>query len=257
MRNDRNTVIEAKYYDSEYTFNEDVDFYLYLIGEGSRRILELGCGTGRLLIPIAEAGHRVKGIDNSKFMLKHLEQKYKTLSPDLRRRIRFHNADMRTFALRERFDVVLLAFNLFFMAESRADQIAILNCVRAHLKPGGRIIISTLNPVQDWFRNKISEVKYYGTWTMKDTATVYDRFYANQLSQSEQKMAFRLMYDTISPDGTLRREKNTITLSYLHSFELQHFLECTGYTVTRIFGGYNGEPFTPGCKLMIFEGRKN
>ena len=83
----KNRNVEARYYDSEYRFTEDVGLYLEMAGKIRGEILELGCGTGRIVIPFAENGYRITGLDISPLMLEKAREKIIKLPKKVRQRI--------------------------------------------------------------------------------------------------------------------------------------------------------------------------
>lgn len=103
-------------------------------------ILELGVGTGRLALPLAELGHRVHGVDASQKMLDKLAES----DPD--GTVETTLADFADIRLDRKFDVVLIALNTFFMLPSQELQIACLANARNHLKEGGKVIIEVYEP---------------------------------------------------------------------------------------------------------------
>ena len=99
-------------YISPLTDNE-IAWYLKFAGRTGGPILELACGTGRLLVAIAEAGFEAEGIDLSSCMLNIATKRISGLSPEVASRIRLHRMDMTTFELDRRFGLVIIADNSF------------------------------------------------------------------------------------------------------------------------------------------------
>lgn len=116
---------------------DEVGNYLRL-ARGSGSILELGCGTGRILLPLVSAGFQVTGIDRSKDMIGLLERKSESLEPEARSRIATIAGDIRDFSLEARFDLILFPCCSLLLFPDAADRLAIFDCVRRHLAPGGR-----------------------------------------------------------------------------------------------------------------------
>ena len=83
-----------------------MDFYVDLAKETTGSVLELGCGTGRVLLPTARAGFDVTGIDLSEDMLEVLQTKLVDEPEDVQQRVRIVRADIRDFALGARFELV-------------------------------------------------------------------------------------------------------------------------------------------------------
>lgn len=107
---------------------------------GARRVLELGCGYGRLLCPLARAGHRVTGLELDRGLLALAHAAVAGLAPADRERVSLVHGDMRDFALAERFDRVFIPFSGVYCLTSEAELVACLQRVRAHLTPGGKLV---------------------------------------------------------------------------------------------------------------------
>src|SRR5687767_15781921 len=124
----------------------DVEWYRQKAVESGGPVLELGAGTGRVTIPLAEAGIRVTAMDLDAGMLDRLRQKVLKLPADVRRRVAAHSGDMRSFALDARFALVITPFRAFLHNEPRQDQLATLRRAHAHLRPGGELALNVFHP---------------------------------------------------------------------------------------------------------------
>ncbi len=123
----------------------DVPFYLRLARETAEKdqsVLELGCGTGRVTIPIAQAGIDVVGLDDAPPMLDVARRKAAAAGV----RVRWITADMASFSLDQRFGLVIIPFRSFLHLLTEAGQLACLRCVYDHLLPGGRFALNVLAP---------------------------------------------------------------------------------------------------------------
>ena len=140
---------DALLYDLEYAnYNEDVAYYVALVGRPSVRTLELGCGTGRLTIPIARAGGRVDGLDLSQTMLQGLAEKLTRESAVVRARIRHFEADFREPPpeLEGGYDWVLWPFNAIHHCRGPEDVLQTLTRAKALLGEGGRLALDLYLP---------------------------------------------------------------------------------------------------------------
>ena len=118
----------------------DVDFYIQAC-QGAARVLELGCGTGRITRALARAGCRVTGLDSHPGMLTEARRMAADLAPQVSGRLDYIQADMSTFALDQRFDRITIPFNGLFCLLSDARVAACLTAVHRHLTPGGALIL--------------------------------------------------------------------------------------------------------------------
>src|ERR1700722_8638037 len=97
-------------YDREHLGDdEDISFYLSLSRRPTpRKLLELGCGTGRITLPLAQLGFDVVGLDNQPEMLQKAEERRLQTSPEIRQRLQFIEGDMRTWSASTAFDLILI-----------------------------------------------------------------------------------------------------------------------------------------------------
>ena len=125
---------------------DDIPFYVGLAGEAVARsepVLELGCGTGRVTIPMAQTGAEVVGIDNAAPMLDVARRKAEALGL---RSISWLQADMADFALGARFGLAVIPFRSFQMLPTEEQQRSCLACIKDHLIEGGRLALNVANP---------------------------------------------------------------------------------------------------------------
>jgi ubiquinone/menaquinone biosynthesis C-methylase UbiE len=112
-------------------------------------ILELACGTGRVAIPLAEAGYEIHGLDASSAMLSIAEAKRRDLPDIAASRLFLTEGDMREFAFAIQFDGVYVTFRSFQNLLSPEDQEGCLRCIRRHLRPGGILVLNLFDPRYD------------------------------------------------------------------------------------------------------------
>ena len=131
----------AEFYDMLHAGCGDQAIYPELLKPYGRRVLELGCGTGRVAIPLAEASYDVTGIEAEPDMLARLEQKQYP-----RERLKIVRADARSFHLESQFDAILLSCNFMNHFVEAADALAVLERCREHLAPEGVIVMDCSTP---------------------------------------------------------------------------------------------------------------
>mgnify|MGYP001574878948 FL=1 len=201
-------------YDFEYRRRRaDVNHYRRLArelpGVAGGPILELGCGTGRLLAPLARDGHRVVGLDLSPAMLRRAQARVARLGSTARRRAVLVCADMRSFAFTRRFPLVVCAFNAFQHLYSRTDVSACLAGVKEHLEIGGRFALDIMNPDLRWlvrdptkrwartrFRHPVTGVRYeYTTNQTYDPVTqiAHMRIYYDPVDEPPETRRIRVV----------------------------------------------------------------
>ena len=124
-------VAELYDFDPFYAERPDVDFYVDLAGSAEGKVLELGCGTGRILIPTAAAGCEIVGLDISNPMLAKCREKLQRQPKKVQKRVRLAQGDMSSFDLKETFALVTAPFRSFQHLISVEEQIS---CLRWHVQ---------------------------------------------------------------------------------------------------------------------------
>lgn len=121
--------VTAKYYDAAYSAKQDLvdlPFYLELAEQSPGPVLEIACGTGRVLLPIARKGIEVHGVDNSLPMLTILQANLADEPHDVRQRVTLHEGDMRDFRLAARYPLVMIPFRPMQHMHTLQDQVSAL-----------------------------------------------------------------------------------------------------------------------------------
>ena len=128
----------AEYHDL-FSDKDDVEFYLHLARKSGPKALDIGVGTGRLAIPIAQAGSFVVGIDSHMELLSIANSKASTLGGSLLARLRLLYGDIRDFSIQRegRFDLAFSAAGAYNRCRTRAEMAHAIACVRDHLRVGG------------------------------------------------------------------------------------------------------------------------
>ena len=136
-------------YDLEDNSDTGIAFYTALAQETGGPVLEIGCGTGRVSLPIAQLGFDVTGLDIVPGMLELARNKSRGIP------VRWVEGDARAFDLGDQFRLIFLTGNAFQAFLTRADQEALLDRVRAHLHDDGLFAFETRNP--RWANPETSE----------------------------------------------------------------------------------------------------
>ena len=132
----------ARLYDLMFPRGPRVDFYLAEARRQGGRVLELACGTGSVLLPIAAEGHPCVGLDLSPHMLAEAQRKAKELGVE----VEWTQGDMRSFDLGSTFDFVFIATNSLLHLHETEDLVSCFRSVRRHLAPGARFVFDVFNP---------------------------------------------------------------------------------------------------------------
>ncbi len=250
----------AEFYDYvvPYATREDVQFFVNEAIAAKGEVLELGCGTGRVLIPIARAGVPITGLDVSPAMLAQCRTRLAAESPDVRSRVTLLQGDMTTFELRKTFALVTMPFRPFQHLQTVDDQLACLTRVHRHLEAGGRLILDLFNPSLDYLVNRPVgvEMPEGPPFTMPDGRHVVRTFRITAQDRFTQVNDVELIYD-VTQDGRRERHVHAFRMRYLFRFEAEHLLARAGFVVDALYAGYDRSPYGsmyPG--ELIFVARK-
>jgi SAM-dependent methyltransferase len=252
----------AKLYDHvvPYAMRGDVDFFVDEARRASGPVLEVGCGTGRVLMPTARAGVSIDGIDVSGAMLDVLRDKLSVEDEDVRSRVRLHEGDMRDFNLGQQFALVTLPFRPFQHLLTVDDQVACLTNIHRHLQHGGRVILDLFNPSLDYLANRpVGELLPEGpAVTLADGRQLERHFRIVASDRFTQVNDIELVYDVTESDGRKRRAVHAFRMRYLFRYEAEHLLSRCGFVVENVYAGYDRSPYGsvyPG--ELIFVARKS
>src|SRR3954470_9386576 len=133
-----------------FPFDGDLPLYRELAAAQGGEVLELACGSGRVLVPLVRAGNRVMGLDASAAMLALAREKLVAAGSEVAERARLVEDDMRDFRLGHTFDFALVAVKSFAYLQTAADQLEALACIASHLRPGGLLALDLLHPSLEW-----------------------------------------------------------------------------------------------------------
>lgn len=238
----------------------DVEWYRRKAVESGGPVLELGAGTGRVTIPIAEAGVRIAALDVDAGMLDKLRRKADTLPSDVRDRITIHQADMRSFALNEQFALIIIPFRVFLHNITREDQLAALRGAQAHLRSGGELALNVFHPSLEYMAAHAGA--YARVWRWSKTEKQSDGGFvvysdATRYDTVRQRLESMIRTEEFSPDGALRNTNMMhLELAYLYSADITSLLAESGFELVRISGDFAGRPFERDGDELVVEARK-
>ncbi|CAG0936193.1 Cypemycin N-terminal methyltransferase [Thermoflexales bacterium] len=251
----------AEFYDYvvPYQTRQDVAFFVEAAQASGGPVLEIGCGTGRVLIPTARAGIAITGIDLSPHMLDVCQRRLAQEPAEVQARVQIDQADMRDFALGQAFKLITLPFRPFQHLIEVADQIACLRCVHKHLAADGRFILDVFNPFLPALAREVGgeEQDDGGEFTMPDGRRVQRRSRVVKRDVFKQYQDVELIYYITHPAGRTERLVHAFPMRYLFRYEVEHLLARCGFAVEALYADYDKRPFgstTPG--ELIFVARK-
>ena len=233
----------ARFYDWEHAgYDDDVAMYLDFARRTGGPILELACGTGRLMLPLLGLGERVVGVDSSGAMLALARRSLDAAG--LLGHASLHRADVRALALGERFPLAIFGLDSFGLLLTTADQLAALARIREHLMPGGLLILDVANGNRRGGEAP-DELQLQHAGPDPETGRDVSKWTARSTDLGAQLDRFTYFYDAVAGDGTVRRLTSGLELRYFGRFELELLLERAGLVVEGLYGGYDLAPY--GC----------
>jgi SAM-dependent methyltransferase len=228
-----------------YASRADVRFYVETAREAGGPVLELGCGTGRVLIPTARAGVEIVGLDASPPMLDACRRRLSAEAPDVQRRASVQHGDMRAFDLGRAFRLATIPFRPFQHLVTVDEQIACLAAVRRHLAPGGRLVFDLFNPSIPVLARPVDGVELdpEPAFTLPDGRTVvrWHRIVARDLTTQVNRV--ELIYYVTHPDGRQERLVHSFPMRWLFRFEAEHLLARAGFAVEHVYADFDRSPF--------------
>ena len=228
----------ARYYDATYATlrsAQDIDFYRELAVASRGPVLELGVGTGRVLLPIAAKGIPVTGLDRSPRMLQVLRAK--PIPPTLR----LLCAPMQDFDLgADRFTLIYAAFRGFQHLLEVEDQLRCLACVRRHLAPGGVFAFDVFAPIfaslAQGGRPEVDDARF----ELEGESVV--RYVRTAVDVVAQRLDVAVRYERSRAGEIVSNESTPLAMRYFFRYELEHLLARAGFS-SEFYGGFDRRPF--------------
>lgn len=246
--------VMAPFYDWEHAdFRDDVEMYVAFARRTGGPALELACGTGRVVLPLARRGVPVVGLERSWAMLRIAHGKLQRAGP-LPGRVWLVQGDMRRFSFRRRFSLILLSLDSFALLTERADQIAALEHVRQHLDRRGLLVMDLSNGNQVC-PEEGEQVVHSLTRHHEESGSLVTKWGVLRVDPARQVLHYLFFYDQVPPGGLLSRNAVEVELRYFTRAELELLLERAGLEPAEVYGDYALSPFGAGSPRLIMVAR--
>lgn len=230
----------------------DVKFWQGMAERARGPVLELGCGTGRVTIPVARTGARIVGVDRSSEMLGHALKRMRRVRSSARPSLLRGDIRFLPFGSSARFDLVMAPYGILQSLIRESDLKATLASVSRVLAPGGIFGVDLVPDLPVWkeYRNKVRfrGVRRGGASRItlvesvrQDRAkklTLFDQEYIEQRGRQRQSRRFRLVFRTLTVPQMTRR------------------LEKAGFRIAAVLGDYGGEPWDPRADVWLILAQK-
>jgi SAM-dependent methyltransferase len=246
----------SRYYDAAYGSKadlRDIPFYVDRAGRTGGPVLEIGCGTGRVLLEIAARGIAVEGLDASEGQLRVLEKKLESASAETRNRIRLHRADMRDFALNRKFPLVIAPFRPLQHLYTVSDQISALQAIRKHLLPDGFFAFDAFYPNYSSLEESLGIEKLDLEWMDPEAPgrTIRRYFVRERNDKLNQVFSGHFIFRNYEGDRVVAEERERVTMSYYTYPQFLTLFELCGYRIVEEYGDFDRSPISV-CREMIF-----
>ncbi|GMQ79274.1 MAG: class I SAM-dependent methyltransferase [Anaerolineae bacterium] len=242
----------AHYYDlihSELT--EDIKFLLRIAEPINGRLLELGSGTGRLVIPLARAGYKVTGIDLSDEMMAIGRRKTADLREAVQNRITFIEGNMISFELAQKFEMAIYGHNTF-MHIGRFDIDGALKNIRSHLIGLGFLVIDVDNPIEVADSSLDHLLVLERTFKMPQSGDVVAQYASSWAESDEQVRHISWIFDrSPAAGGAVIRHIVETSFYYYYGHQIEIALDAAGFRIRKIFGDYDESPYFDNSPRMI------
>jgi SAM-dependent methyltransferase len=246
----------ADYYDESPVVkgrSQDVAFYRDAARDFGDPVLELGCGTGRITMALAETGKRITGLDLSERMLERAVKKRAALRVEARERVHLVQGDMTRFDLGEKFRLIIIPFRPFQHLLEVRQQMDCLDCARKHLAPEGRLILDVFQTDAERMHDPVHMREALVTeYKTADGRQVRVAERVAGFHRAEQRNDVEMIFSVTHPGGRQERLVFAWPLRYFFRYEVEHLLARCGFQVAAEYGDFDRTPIRDDSPEMIF-----
>jgi ubiquinone/menaquinone biosynthesis C-methylase UbiE len=242
----------APFYDIEHAqFGEDLDMYQNFAELCGGTILELACGSGRVLLALAREGYTVTGVDSSERMLALARERIQR--EGLVARCTLVQQDMRALHLHleRKFRMAFIALGSFAHITARKEQQQVLQGMRAHLGTGATCIIDISNADARYMEELSGHMLHQGTWRCEE-GSILTHFVSPATAVDRHLLELTHFYDQYQQGSVVQRTVVTTHLYLFERGEMELLVEQAGFSIKDIYGNYDLSPFQLESPRMIF-----
>jgi len=227
-------IYDADLYDGFNHSDDDLPFYLGCARAAHGPVLELCCGSGRLTIPLAQAGIDITGLDFTRSMLDRARQKARMSGLG----IRLVRGDMRRTSLGRRFKLVFIPYNSIQNTYSIADVERVLANVRRHLAPGGRFVFDIFHPSLSYIVKAASRVQRGKIrFRLPDgRRVIIDEHYRYDAARQTGRVTW------VHHVGG-KTFASRLDMRCFYPLEMDALLKYNGFVILKKYGSFKKEPF--------------
>jgi SAM-dependent methyltransferase len=242
----------ARLYDWEHDrYLLDVDVHIGFARRFGGPVLELACGTGRLLAPLARAGFAMTGVDSSPAMLERARQRLEHLELTAT----LVEQRLETLKLDRQFRTLVLGLDSFGLLLKREDQLRTLRALRAHTTHDGRLILDLANGNLRGSAEPPEELLHDLTLPDPETGRPITKFILRRPRPAEQVDELIFFYDELDERDYVRRKMVELRLRWFTRFEIELLLQSAGWQVDELYGNYDLEPYGAASDRLLIVAR--
>jgi SAM-dependent methyltransferase len=247
--------VPPELYDLVYSwYRDDLDFYVELAKQSRGPVLEVGCGTGRLLIPTREAGVDIDGMELRPAMLEVLKRKAAARGVEAN----LYAADMRDFTMPRRYALITIPFRAFLHNLSTQDQLKTLRCCREHLVPSGALVLNFFYPSFERLVEPDGEPRLEREFAHPETGLMVRYLttrYSDRVNQTMRADVEIQELDARGQAGTVHHY--SWSLRWIFKVEMELLLAAVGFTRWEVWGGFDRRPLERDTDEMIWTAWKD
>jgi SAM-dependent methyltransferase len=237
----------ARLFDAQYAdFSEDMPMWLALAQRHGSPLIELGCGTGRVLISLARAGHEIHGVDANPAMLARAASR---LDRNLTDRVSLHDGDLRSFSIPKRFRLAIAPLNVLTELND-AHFAQSLTTIKQHLESGGVLAMDLPNPVHSML-DPTDENEPLDCFVDPESGNPIQVSAQQRMLPGCEAVALLWNYDELLPDGLVSRHQFEVSFHLRSPETLNRMLTSAEYADVSLYGDYEFGTFGESSKRMI------
>lgn len=249
--------ITANYYDEVYATKEELidrDFYVDLAKKIGGPVLELACGTGRVLLPIARQGIAIHGVDSSPSMLDVLQKKLAQEPKDVRELVSVIEGDLRSLRSNTKYPLVIIPFRPLQHMYTVPEQVAALETAAFHLEPEGTLAFDVFYPRFASIYSGIGEEVLEFEWIPKSNpGRIMRRYFRkDSLDKIQQTFSLTFIFRTYEGGKLIQEETAPLQMSYYTYPHLRALFLLAGLEVVEEYGSFDRLPLDNNSDQMIF-----
>jgi SAM-dependent methyltransferase len=244
--------IDPRLYDWEHDlFQDDLAVYVALARRFGGPVLELGCGTGRVLLALAAAGFQCTGVDSSAAMLRRAHERLQQAGLS----VNLVEQHLETLHLDDQYRTVLWPLDGMGLLGTRTAQLAALRAARARASHDARLVLDLANGNLRGGAEPLEEVQRHLTAPDPDTGRLITKWAVRRPDPSQQVDELTFLYDDENDAGCLHRTTVQLSLRWFTRFELELLLERSGWEPAELYGGYGLDAYGPTSERLLMIAR--